>query len=208
MRQQITPHAEGRANGYPYGMRLCGAPRTGRSSSGPGICQNIAGLGTQHFGYGHCKFHFGNASAHVQAALMERMLAELKASYEALDVSPEDALMQEVQRAAGHVEWLHGELIQYDDISKEPALTILRLYQQERTYLADACKAAVSTGVRKRQVDIAEQQGKLLAGVVQRIFTNMDLTPTQRTDGRRLIAAELRRVSERSQTTGRTATAR
>src|SRR5262245_31354772 len=38
---------------------ICGSKRSGKSSSGPGICCMPAGWGTEHLGEGYCKLHGG-----------------------------------------------------------------------------------------------------------------------------------------------------
>jgi hypothetical protein len=39
---------------------LCGAKRKNGE-----LCRKFAGEGTDHFGVGHCKYHFGNARNHI-----------------------------------------------------------------------------------------------------------------------------------------------
>src|SRR5262245_27142449 len=85
------------------GRPICGAPRTGRSSSGAGICLNPAGFKTDHPGFGHCSYHLGNTRNHQMAAVKERIAAAANTLGNPIVVDPGVALLQEVHRTAGHV---------------------------------------------------------------------------------------------------------
>lgn len=90
---------------------ICGAPRSGKSSSGPGICCMPAGHSTEHPGYGRCSRHGGNSPTHVKYAAKLMIDEQFLATYgEPMDVTPQEALLAEVQRTAGHVAWL-GDFI-------------------------------------------------------------------------------------------------
>src|SRR5216110_3198844 len=79
----------------------CGAERKGRAA-----CTQAAGWGTPHPGTGRCKNHGGCTPTHVAAgtkALAEQAVATYGLP---LDVSPTEALLDEVKWTAGHVAWL------------------------------------------------------------------------------------------------------
>ena len=61
---------------------------------------------------------------------------------------------------------------------------LAQLEAQERDRLARFCKLAIDAGIAERQVRIAEAQGALLAGVLQRVLAALDLSPAQQ----RLVA--------------------
>lgn len=177
---------------------ICGAPRSGTSMAGPGICCQPAGWGTDHKGFGHCKFHMGNVDTHVIAATKQRIAQSMPAYGTPITVGPHEAILQEVHRTAGHVQWLH-EMIQWlgrsdDDIEDDEfdevgimpegvkgaltAITLqgiqpsvwLKMYADERQHLVSTCKAAVAMGCAERTVQIAEDQGKMIAMLVVAIF--------------------------------------
>ncbi len=85
----------------------CGGAK--RDGSG-GTCQQRSGWGTNHPGTGRCKLHGGNTHSHRVRA--ERVEAERAVATYGLpvDVDPRAALLEEVQRTAGHVAWL-GQLV-------------------------------------------------------------------------------------------------
>lgn len=178
---------------------LCGALRTQggeqlyNEDGSKVTCRQPAGYGTDHLGYGRCKFHGGNAPTHQIAAEREKIATEMIkreiAFYgEVMDIDPLTALAEEVRRCAGHVAWLgdevrklhRGELTQESAFGESPNI-LIKMYQEERDRLVSASKAAVSAGVAERTVQIAEQQGQMLAAVIRDILWDreLDLTPAQ-----------------------------
>jgi hypothetical protein len=120
-------------------------------------------------------------------------------------IDPHTAVLQEIHRTAGHIEWLlqriqelgldpessEGELNrsigesrvlhQWTTLGIKPSVWI-DMYQKERTHLLNACKAAVAMGVAERQISLAEGQGKMIAAVLLAFIKDrsLALTPEQR----------------------------
>ena len=180
---------------------ICGAPRHPNSSSGSGPCCNPAGLHTDHPGVGGCGWHGGNYGHHNRKWML--IMARRKAIiYGApIDISAEDALMQEVRRTAGHVAWLSHQIQAMDSKDDLAAMTlhgykpsvILQLYQEERIHLVRVCKVAIDSGIAERQVQLAENQATLFAqallGFIQ--DPDLDLTPAQRVVSREIMRKHL-----------------
>lgn len=119
-----------------------------------------------------------------------------------IDVDPQEALLLEVQRTAGHVEWMRqliaefGEAFNKDDSESggeralaqfSPALGMtpsvwLQIYHEERKHLVNAAKAAISAGVAERKVRIVEEQARQLAMVFKAFMMHegLGMTPKQR----------------------------
>ncbi len=202
----IDPGSDGkRVIDAAYNGPKCGAKKTNKSSSGAGECRMAAGWGTNHPGEGPCKLHGGSTPNTIlsvdQARIRERLARIFGGPIS--NVGPHEALLMEVQRTAGHIEWLN-EMIQLLGRSKEEQELILtpelkaaltqhtengmqpsvwiNMYQEERKHLVRASQAAISGGVAERQVRIAEDQGKLVAMVIRAIFndTQLALTPAQK----------------------------
>jgi hypothetical protein len=175
---------------------ICGAKRTGRSWAGPGVCCQPAGWGTNHLGYGKCKLHGGGLPSHVTQATQEKILVEAMTnpSVNTLygspkEIGPHEALLAEIHRTSGHVEWLQShisalegpaELRQHSDLGVQPSVWIT-MYQQERQHLVRVCKAAIDAGVAERHVRVAEQQGALIAQALQAFIQSpeLELNPAQ-----------------------------
>lgn len=170
-------------------QKLCGA----KSSRNPGrTCQNVAGAGTDHKGYGRCKHH-GGATPSGRISAEKQMVQERMLIYGGpIEVAPDVALLQEVHRTAGHVAYL-GQVV--SDLEKaqlvgpvgsdgmndqgvtyypayKPSVWI-EMYQGERSHLARVCKMALDAGIAERQVRLAERQGEMLAEAVQGILKDL-----------------------------------
>lgn len=162
-------------------MKICGAKRTGKSASGPGICCQAAGWGTAHPGYGHCRHH-GGLTESQEVSVQKQILTDMMTVYgqPVEDLDPHTAILQEVQRSAGHVKWLatfiaefedSKQLTQYTEMGIQPSVWV-DMYHKERDRLVAASKAAISAGVAERQVRVAEEQGRMFAAVIVAIFAD------------------------------------
>lgn len=96
------------------------------------------------------------------------------------EIDPQQALLEEVHRTAGHVAWLQAkiaslptdaELKQLDKSEQfeRPAVWV-EMYQEERKHLARVSEAAIRAGIAERQVKLAEAQGAQLAGVLRNVL--------------------------------------
>ncbi|CAN5513848.1 hypothetical protein BH20ACT21_BH20ACT21_25190 [soil metagenome] len=75
---------------------------------------------------------------------------------------------------------------------------LISMWNEERDRAARFAKIALDSGVQERQVRVAQQQGALLAQVVQRMLEDpeFNLTASQRAAGRMVAARHLRALSE------------
>lgn len=148
-------------------------PGTSKQTGNP--CGKRAGFGTDHVGFGLCKFHGGatrNGKRHAQT----EEAVEAVATYGLPRViDPRDALVEELHRTAGHVAWLQSLV---GDLEHEPgAKTRLKQYQAteaggtverpavwlemywaERKHLAQIAKTCHDVGIEARMVELAESQ--------------------------------------------------
>lgn len=187
-----------------HGQVVCGAERSGKSSSGPGVCCKPAGAGTDHKGSGPCFLHWGNAPNVIQSEMKKSIKSMWPQFAEMVDTNPHEAIMWEVRRTAGMVNWL-VEVIKHlgnpndpDDPNTEHIGVDATLHQftnlgikpsvwydmltTERKHLVSVCKAAADMGVAERHVQIAEEQGKQIAYVLRNFIMHprLALTPEQR----------------------------
>lgn len=118
-----------------------------------------------------------------------------------IDVDPFDALREELARTAGHVRWLADIIADIDPealvwgetsieegegtgakegatakIKSEAGINVwLTLYKQERVHLKDVAKTAIQCGLAEREVQLLEQQGKLIADIFRAMIDDPEL---------------------------------
>lgn len=165
-----------------------------------------------------CAMHGGKAPAVVAAA--ERRLQE-RAAVLALEsfgipvvVDPHEALLAELHRTAGAVEWL-GAIVAGlerdqvgwgttkvktggDDggVTEEAKPSIwYELWARERKHLVDVAAACVKAGIEERRIALAEGQGRLLAGVVSRILARLELDERQQSLVSVVVPDEFRAIT-------------
>jgi hypothetical protein len=169
-----------------------------------------------------CRKHGGAAPQNKAAAARrlaeEKALAALETYGRQIDTTPTEALLEEVRWTAGHVAWLRERVQELEqaavvwgktetvektagewpgvDTTHAAAPNIwVDLYTRERKHLVDVCKAAIGAGIEERRVKLAEQQGALLAAVIQRILGDLNLSAEQRALIPEVVPRHLRAVA-------------
>jgi hypothetical protein len=162
-----------------------------------------------------CVTH-GGAAAQNRAAATRRL--EQQHATDAVrtyglprDVAPDDALLEEVHRTAGHVAYLNAvvgdgnkdDLTQWavynhgDDqtVTRRPSVWV-ELYQAERKHLVSVCKAAIAAGIAERQIKMAEAQATLMVQVIMAMIDDpeLGLDSSGRAVARKVAARHLRLV--------------
>lgn len=182
--------------------RLCNGHRKDGSP-----CQGPAVTGAEK-----CRMHLGKKASAVIADAKVRELADTYGL--PVETTPEQAILDEVQRTAGHVRWLEeqvhalkrGELVwgvtRVKEGGDDAGITeeavphaLLRLYQEERRHLVNVCAAALRAGIEERRVKLAEQQGALVAQVIRGILEDLKLTSEQRAQVPEVVPRHLRALA-------------
>lgn len=188
-------------------------------------CHRPKGWGTTHLGTGGCKLHGGNAPSSVKAAQAEIARNAVQTLGIPVDIGPADALLQEVQRTAGHVAWLGKviaglesdelvwgmaeEIIEPDITNKDGDVITTqvtgkmradfsiwyKMYHQERRHLAQACKMALDAGVNERLVNMYEQVGDTFVTMLEGVLDRLNLTPEQRRSVPAAVVTELTAIT-------------
>jgi hypothetical protein len=177
------------------GMKMCGSKKLDGSGK---TCVLKAGFGTDHSGFGKCKFHGGMSPSGKLAAAREETRGT--AFYgDPVDVTPGEALLQEVRRTGGHVAYLAAKVAQADLDAKdtgEPLTARVRalreLYAHERRHLTQVCQVALHAGVEERAVRVAERWGDELANVLSAILEDLQLTKEQQARAPDVVGRHLR----------------
>jgi hypothetical protein len=173
-----------------------------------------------------CRFH-GGASPQARAKAKERLTEEkarkAMATYgRKAETTATEALINEVQWTAGHVEWLRERVQEIEDSAvgtdgqhplvwgkvrektggqdwgqtEEAGPNIwLRLYQDERDHLVKVCSAAIKAGIEERRVRLAEQQGQLVAQAIRAILDDLGLTVEQQAKVPEIVPRHLRALA-------------
>lgn len=188
---------------------------THQRSKGRGQCHAIERLGT-----GGCVLHAGSKQDEKNAAAKLVRRQPTLGAGQLRDVSPGQALLEEVARTAQEVEWL-GQLVGVMDqdavvwgrdrervssAGEWPGTEVLStakphvwvtLYHQQRRHLAAVCAAALAANVDERMVRIAEAQGAAIVQLLQAIFADRELalTAEQRAVLPRLVPRHLRAIA-------------
>lgn len=102
-----------------------------------------------------------------------------------LNVSPWDALLLAVRRAAGRVQWVDEQLTlatreNDGDMLARPVARWLDESRRERALLARTAKAAIDAGVAERLVRHVELEGQVIARVVASVLDQLELDVDQR----------------------------
>ncbi len=170
--------------------QICGAAKRNGDP-----CGRPRGWGTPHPGYGNCKNHGGctpNGIKHAEAEAAKDAVSTYGLPRE---IDPHSALIEELHRTAGHVAWL-SDLIQRfetDDQLKQSAFSEygsidrpavwLDLYERERKHFKDVAKTCIAVGIEERRIQIAEQQGELMAQVIRGMLSDLDIPITPEVQG-------------------------
>lgn len=157
-----------------------------------------------------CRVHGGSApqvkaaaQRRVEAAQQERLALAFGAPR---DVEPGMAILEEIHRTAGLVDWYAARILDLDPDSDPRVLSwgrvsesskqagafpgtdttwsaappvLLELWMRERKHLVEVCAAALKAGVEERRVRLAESQGALVAAAIRRILEALDLSGAQ-----------------------------
>jgi len=213
--------------GCQHGSRHCHSPRSPRqedSRTEEGrikACHRPAGWGTEHAGIGRCKLHGGNSPTYAKHIERERAKAAVVTYGLPVDIDPTTALLEEVQRTAGHVAWLARKVqgLKEDDLVwgvveetqtyetnpdsdglraadssvKRRAETNawLKLYREERKHLAVVSRDAIAAGVNERIVNVFKQVGQTYIQLIDRVMAQMELTDAQRRALPQIMVTEL-----------------
>lgn len=190
--------------------KLCGANRKG----GRGTCTQLAGMRTDHNGYGRCWLHGGaHKNGRKQAARLkeEHDMAELAVTLVkmglTIEVDPPTALLEAVWEAAGNVRFLRercAELgvdvvgpvmaLSREGIAvpiAEDARAVVKLYGEWNDRLVKYSKVAIDAGIAERQVRLAEAQGYAIRDLIEAVLDGLQLDDAQRRTGREIAARRL-----------------
>jgi hypothetical protein len=129
-------------------------------------------------GGGVCAMHGGKAPQ-VAAKRLER-IAWMRAGQAAgleqrPDVTPEEALLEELHRTVGRVRQLEVYLQTHDTDADEGRT--LQLFMAERGHVRQVAETALRTNAVGKQVQLSERQGALIVLVMRAILARVGIDP-------------------------------
>lgn len=158
----------------------------GRKTDGSGYCTRPPGWGTQHVGVGRCKRHGGSTQLYQEKAQKLRAAAFVEQYGLPRHIDPHTALEEELDRSAGHVDFLRLQVASLDTegmhgpvgggqgaIPEHKPHVWIAMYNEERDRFRRIAKTCIDAGIAQRRVEIAEAQGQLLAAAVRGILTRL-----------------------------------
>lgn len=163
-------------------------------------CVYPAGWGTDHNGYGRCRFHGGNKQSRN---VYKAMLKDLEPVYgSAKEEDPWNFLRQELARTAGHVAWLgmvvadlNGEEDLFEETERGRIPNIyVRMYEAERKAGRDIAKTMIAGGVAERRVELMEQETRMLALILTQVVNRLPLDDATRKLVPHILREELMRA--------------
>lgn len=182
------------------GYRSCGAKKRNGER-----CTRPCGWGTDHPGFGQCKFHGGaNVVGDRIAAReeLERVNTVLRLSG-LKRMAPADALMEELSRAAGAVAYFDAEVAKIrlvDEIVEDGeerllspvALGLIDLWNEQRRMFVQTAALAARAGIEERAIRLQEEQAQAVVAALMAVLNTLDLTPDQISRAKVEMAAQLR----------------
>jgi hypothetical protein len=172
---------------------LCGA----RTRNGT-PCALRAGWGTDHFGFGNCRFHFGATPNGRTHAIREQASVEAARLGVAVETDPHEALAAVVNILVGTANYLQEKVAQIDQdkgLDGDSLHPTVRALHSVLEQLQRAAKAAADAGVARRAIELDEAVVTRLAEAMRLAMADVDLTPAQEDQlreslSRRLVALD------------------
>lgn len=173
---------------------LCGATKKNGEK-----CRAFAGQDTDHLGIGRCKYHGGRTPAHNKHAAKVEAERKMVTMGAPVNVSPAQALMGLLRATSGHVAWLATEVANLASLDGPDAANLTKLYGEERDRLQRIASAALSAGIGKAEVEMAEAQTNALAKAINAAMAHVGgLSNEQKRQFGKALRVELAALSNES----------
>jgi hypothetical protein len=178
-------------------------------------CVKTAGMGTDHFGEGTCKFHLGSTANHTKGAVRTKITKEIKSLAEQLG-EPELIGPPEVEAwilASKMKQWtlileekmdeLHGALEVTDKAGVEHTRALIEIMERAWERFQSALEFMLRYDLRKRVIELEEHQAQLVGAVFMAIIlsTDMKLSEQQINMARLMFAEKMMEIGPKIEPT-------
>lgn len=163
--------------------RRDGEPFCGGEKRNGDPCLREAGWGTDHPGTGKCKHHGGATTSGKDAATKE-LVASMATP---IPVTPGQAIQAVLNLAAGQLAYctaMAGGLTEEQMFEMTDAGAVPNRWVRLQLSIMDRIKqysrAAADMGIEERQMQLAEQQTRMISTLLERVMDQLELTKKQR----------------------------
>jgi hypothetical protein len=154
--------------------RFCGA----KTKNGT-PCNLPAGYATRHPGVGSCVHHGGNTPTHEISVAHKEVMSMATP----VDVTPGVALRGVLNLAAGQLLYVSAKVFEVKESEVMSDIGInpwIRVQWRVMDNVARYAKIAADAGIDERLVSLAEEQNKMIAGLLEKIAEELNFTPEQK----------------------------
>lgn len=158
-----------------------------------GQCSMYAGSATYHFGTGRCNWHRGNTTRGNTEGFMIMAIGYAKK----LNITPAQALIDEVHRTAGAIDFLTEILTKVEtreELLQEYAPWV-EMYERERAFGVKVNMAAIHAGVMQIIDGYEQAQGIAMGRMLKEVFEQLELSGEQQSRAVDLITARMYAIS-------------
>lgn len=159
-----------------------GAQCNARTPKGE-LCRAPAGNATEHPGVGRCNKHGGSNPAYYRNLVKTGRVPGLIAHVDSVEITPLEALHEELKRTEAVVRYLDHALEEQGSSPGEPLsadqVWWINAHQAERAHLLKVAKAGNDVGIQERHARLDQQEGRLMAGIVEAVLRDVELTSEQ-----------------------------
>lgn len=177
----------------------CGA----KAKQHDGTCKLPAGYGTDHVGFGRCKFHGGSAPAGRQQGERLRIEHEARELFGRIapDIEPVDNPLAAYAQFAGRVmAWMqHMDNLldglqspRYEGATAEQIRGEVQLYERAMDRANQVLGAYARLGIDDRLARVTERQGEQIAQILTAVLADLGLPDETQQEARRGVVRHLR----------------
>lgn len=181
----------------------CGAQK--RQGAPGETCTFVAGWGTDHVGYGHCRLHGGNTRNQRVGARAAMVETEARRVLATLDVTPVADPFAALSRLAGQVlAWQEaisgivnqlGDRVRYEGASGAEQLRAeITLYERAMDRTGQILGMIAKLNIEDRMARVTERQADALVSALEAALAAAGVTGTAADDARKAAARHLRSV--------------
>jgi hypothetical protein len=181
----------------------CGAQK--RQGAAGDTCTFVAGWGTDHVGFGHCRLHGGNTRNQRTAARAAQADSEARQVLATLDVTPVGDPFTALSRLAGQVlAWQEaissivnhlGDRVRYEGASGSEQLRAeIALYERAMDRTGHVLGMIAKLNIEDRMARVTERQADALVSALEAALAAAGVTGTAADDARKAAARHLRAV--------------